>query len=41
MTRDAESLKLRTARLLKNIINRKVLFLLINALTEAEKAITL
>ncbi len=41
MTRNTESIKPRTARLLKSTVNKKVLFLLIDFLIKAEEAITL
>ncbi len=39
MTRDVESVELRTTRLLKSTVNRRVSLLLINASVEAEKAV--
>ncbi len=41
MIRDAELIKSRIARLLKNIISKKVSFLFIDVLIEAKKVITL
>ncbi len=41
MIRDIKSVKSRTARLLKSIINKRVSRLFINVLIEAEEAITL
>jgi len=40
MTRDAEPVELRTTRLLKSTVNRRVSLLLIDASVEAEKAVT-
>ncbi len=39
MTRDVESVELRTTRLLRSIVNRRVSLLLIDASVEAEKAV--
>ncbi len=39
MTRDVESVELRTTRLLKSTVNRRVSLLLIDASVEAEKAV--
>ncbi len=41
MIRDTELIKSRTACLLKNTVNKKVLRLFINVLIKAEKVITL